>query len=557
MALSSGPGPSLASVLVVDDAEANRIALCAVLAPLGVRLVEASSGRAALDCVERETFAVALLDVQMPEMDGFEVARRLRQTTHGLELPIIFLTAIHRDEEYARRGYESGAADYITKPFDPDVVRARVKAFVDLFQQRERLRAVEVAERTRERDAAYGQLKALLASERTARQQAEFANRAKDEFLATVSHELRTPLSAILGWAAIARRHGPAPEVDRALATIERNARAQRRLIEDVLDVGRIVGNKLDLRLRPTRVADVVESAVLAVRPAADAKGVALESRVAAAGTVFADPERLEQVFSNVLTNAVKFTPRGGHVNVSLEKRDETLVLRVVDDGEGIAPEFLPHLFETFRQADGSATRQHGGLGLGLAIADHLIRAHGGSVSAYSDGLGRGSTFVVELPTVGAPGSSPRSAPPPSAVRGRESHSDPPEALGLEGCHVLVVDDDEDGRDLLRVMLEDLGAAVICASSAEEALKLMVDMVPDVLVSDIGMPGVSGYDLIQEIRRRPRDRGGKVPALALTAYARAEDARRAQEAGFQAHLSKPIDPDRLTRLVADLARRRL
>src|SRR5580692_926769 len=330
-------GPELASVLVVDDTPANLVALGAVLAPLGVRIVEARSGAEAIARASEQSFAVALLDVQMPEMDGFEVARRLRETATGVELPIIFLTAIHVDEMYSRKGYASGGADYITKPFDPEVLRARVRAFVDLFQQRERLRLVQVGERTRERDEALEKLEALLASERAARREAEIANRAKDEFLATVSHELRTPLSAILGWTIIARRNSISPDVERALTTIERNARAQIRIIEDVLDVGRIISGKLQLEVAPTDVADAIEGAVETVRPAADAKQVALDVAIDPdAGVIAADAERLQQIACNLLSNAVKFTPKGGHVTVSARRTASSVVIRVSDDGEGV-----------------------------------------------------------------------------------------------------------------------------------------------------------------------------------------------------------------------------
>ena len=279
------------------------------------------------------------------------------------------------------------------------MLRARVKAFVDLFQQRERLRRAEVGERTRERDDALQQLAALLASERAARREAEIANSAKDEFLATVSHELRTPLSAILGWAVIARRHAPPPEVDRALCTIERNARAQMRIIEDVLDVGRIISGKLRLEISATKVAEVIEAAVQVVRPAADAKQVKLDVWIDQdVGVIGADAERLQQIAWNILSNALKFTRKGGHVEIAAKRAGSTVVLTVRDDGQGIRPEFLPYLFEPFRQADGSTTRRHGGLGLGLAIVKQLVQAHGGQITAHSDGEGKGATFVVELP---------------------------------------------------------------------------------------------------------------------------------------------------------------
>ena len=557
-------GPGRANVLVVDDTPANLVALGAVLEPLGVRIVEARSGAEAIARASEESFAVALVDVQMPEMDGFEVARRLRETPTGVELPIIFLTAIHRDEEYARKGYASGAADYITKPYDPDVLRARVKAFVDLFQQRERLRLAQVGERTRERDEALEKLAALLDSERAARREAESANRAKDEFLATVSHELRTPLSAILGWAGIARQKAITPDVERALTTIERNARAQMRIIEDVLDVGRIVSGKMKLEIAATDVAEAVEGAVQAVRPSADAKQLALAVAVDAdVGVIAADPERLQQIVWNLLSNAIKFTPKGGRVAVSARRTGSTVVLVVSDDGQGVGPEFLPHLFEPFRQADGSTTRRHGGLGLGLAIVKQLVDAHGGAITAHSDGQGRGASFTVELParTVSAASGQRDLAnhepQPPEGPSPLGAHLDaatsPAHDIRLDGVRLLVVDDDDDSRDLIGYMLEGQGATVACASSAVEALGLLEESPPDVLVSDIGMPDVNGYSLIRRVRRLPGARGGRTPAIALTAYARAEDGERAFAAGFQAHVTKPVDLGRLTALVANLA----
>jgi signal transduction histidine kinase len=544
-------GPELASVLVVDDTPANLVALGAVLAPLGVRIVEARSGAEAIARASEQSFAVALLDVQMPEMDGFEVARRLRETATGVELPIIFLTAIHVDEMYSRKGYASGGADYITKPFDPEVLRARVRAFVDLFQQRERLRLVQVGERTRERDEALEKLEALLASERAARREAEIANRAKDEFLATVSHELRTPLSAILGWTIIARRNSISPDVERALTTIERNARAQIRIIEDVLDVGRIISGKLQLEVAPTDVADAIEGAVETVRPAADAKQVALDVAIDPdAGVIAADAERLQQIACNLLSNAVKFTPKGGHVTVSARRTASSVVIRVSDDGEGVRAEFLPYLFEPFRQADGSTTRRHGGLGLGLAIVKQLVDAHQGVIIARSEGEGRGASFTVELPA--------RAVPATMGERGLCAKTSAvcktaPREIRLDGVRLLIVDDDEDSRDLIGLMLADQGATVSCAASAGEALRLIAESPPDVLLSDIGMPDVNGYALMRRVRSLAADSGGKTPAIALTAYARAEDGERAFVAGFQAHVTKPVDPDRLTALVANLA----
>jgi signal transduction histidine kinase len=541
---------SVASVLLVDDTQANLVALGAVLKPLGVRIVEAHSGAEAVEWVVREPFAVVVLDVQMPGMDGFEAARKLRETEAGLEVPIIFLTAIHRDEIYVRRGYAAGAADYLTKPFDPEVLRARVKAFVDLFQQRERLRREQVGLRTRERDEALEKLAALLEGERAARREAEIANRAKDEFLATVSHELRTPLNAILGWTEIARRHTSPSELQRALDTVERNARAQARIIEDVLDMGRIVSGKLRLEIGTVNVSDAIDGAVQAVRPAADSKGVKLHVSVdEGVGVIGADAERLQQILWNLLSNAVKFTPSGGRVELVAHCVGSNLAIRVSDDGQGIRAEFLPHLFEPFQQGDGSTTRRHGGIGLGLAIVKQLVHAHGGTIRASSEGEEKGACFMLELPA--------RSVSPVGAVSSRRparAIADPEAAndIRLDGLTVLVVDDQREQCNMIAQLLVDRGASVEKATSAHVALLRIQDRLPDIVVSDIGMPKVDGYSLIEQIRSLPSSR--RVPAIALTAYARFEDREHAFAAGFQAHLAKPVDPTLLVSVIANLAR---
>jgi signal transduction histidine kinase len=516
-------------------------------------VVEAHSGPEAIQRACHESFAVVLLDVQMPGMDGFEVASRLRKTAAGAEVPIIFLTAIHRDEKYARTGYDAGAADYITKPFDPNVLRARVKAFADLFQQRERLRLEQVGERTRERDEALQKLADLLAREHAARLDAESASRMKDEFLAAVSHELRTPLSAILGWSEVALRVASSPDVDRAIIAIERNARAQMRLIEDLLDVGRIVSGKMQLEISAVNVADAIDGAIAAVLPAANAKQLSIDVAVDEhVGCIAADAERLQQIIWNLLSNAIKFTSNGDRIEVRVTRADSKVIIRVRDDGQGIHPDFLPHIFEAFRQADGSTTRRHGGLGLGLAIVRHLVHAQGGTITPFSEGLGRGATFTIELP---GPPILEMARDSARAIRRDAGANAKPSQPRLDSLRLLVVDDDEDSRELLARMLAEQGAKVSTAQSAEEALRLLDEDIPDVLVSDIGMPHVDGYALIRRIRSRRSGRGSRTPAIALTAYTRHEDGERAVHAGFQAHLTKPIDAERLTALVESLAGR--
>ncbi|MDB4985608.1 MAG: hypothetical protein JWN04_786, partial [Myxococcaceae bacterium] len=390
----------------------------------------------------------------------------------------------------------------------------------------------------------------LLERERTARQQAETANRSKDEFLATISHELRTPLNAVIGWTARARAKAP-PELDRALQIIERNAQSQARIIEDMLDLSRIISGRLRLEIRPTVVREPVLGALEAVRPAAEAKGVTLEVEVADMPPMHADPDRLQQVIWNLLSNAIKFTPRGGHVSVRVRRDDEKVCIRVVDTGQGMDPQFLPFVFEPFRQADGSTTRRHGGLGLGLSIVRQLVQAHGGVVRAMSAGPGFGSTFEVDLPV------TPLMPTPPAEQLELDASAalEFAELRGarLDGLKIMVVDDEEDARSLLVEVLGERGARVTAAESVAQALALFGTFAPDILVSDIGMPEADGYSLIRAVRRFAPGDGGNTPAIALTAYARAEDVERAFEAGFQRHLAKPVNAERLITLIATLA----
>ena len=397
-----------------------------------------------------------------------------------------------------------------------------------------------------------------LAREQVARAEAEAANRAKDEFLATISHELRTPLNAILGWGRMIRNSNLSEEVfARGLETIERNARLQAQLIDDLLDVSRIISGKVRLTVMPVELTPVIEAAIDSIRPAADARNIRLEVMLDTnPGLVSGDPDRLQQVIWNLLANAVKFTDKGGRVQVRLEQINSHIEITVSDTGRGISQEFLPYVFDRFRQADSSITRLHGGLGLGLAIVRNLIELHGGSVRAQSPGEGQGATFTLKLPVTIAHESGR------IAVNAREangSNSVLRDGFGsspsLEGLSILVVDDEADARELLKVILEERKAQVTTVASAAEAYETYEWLRPDIIVSDIGMPGEDGYSLIRNVRsKEARERQGWTPAIALTAHARVEDRLRALSAGYQSHIGKPVEPTELVALIASLVR---
>jgi signal transduction histidine kinase len=821
-------------ILLVDDTEANLLALEAVLASLEVQAVTARSGREALAHIEHEAFAVALVDVQMPGMDGFELLRRLRETRNGRELPVVFVTAVHRNEEYAEKGYSLGGADYITKPYDPRIVRARVKAFIDLYRQREAVNHGQMVLRTQERDEAVRRLVAferiasaalasndlnallaellatfvdaadnadsatillregeflraaasvgfrqeasgdgririgqgfagliaeerralelnddaisnvvlspilrdrglralygtpllhdgqllgvayigssraarfseaetrlflaaadraslaiakrleisqlsevlraapaliaivgatdgrysfvnapmqslfgetllgvsherrgfgpgaaeaiaragreartaelaevqippemlparaealfvrftaqpmrdatdnvdrvllfatdvtagvyarrelevaekaraeLLERERAARRAAEVASNAKDEFLATISHELRTPLNSILGWATLARSR-PAVEVERALSVIERNARAQARIVEDVLDFARMSKGKLQLSLHNVALKEVISAALESVRPAAEIKKLELELELHLDYPVLGDAERLQQVVWNLMSNAVKYTGVGGRIRVSAMSNAEGTRFSVQDSGQGIAPDFLPYVFEPFRQADGTTTRRHGGLGLGLSIVRQIVDAHGGSIRAESAGLGQGATFIVELPSAFRGEAVSEEAP---SVPDPASDTLRVEKAPLKGLRILLVDDDDDSRELMADTLRLNGAEILESSSSEAALCELERTRPHVLVSDIAMPVLDGYELLRRVRALPLTHGGATPALAVTAYTGAEVVERVLQGGFQRYVAKPIDIQQFVSAVAELA----
>jgi len=722
----------LVNILIVDDKPDKLLALETIISDLG-NVVKATSGKEALRCVLKQEFAVILLDVNMPGMDGFDTAALIRQRPNSERTPIIFITSFYTDADiHMTKGYSLGAVDYILAPVIPEVLRAKVSVFVDLFRKTEQVKrraeeriqlareqaartAAEAAERraaflaeasrllvsdmdyavaleevaklavpqladwcafdvangngsvkrvalapanspktplVRElesqypdsvnapfalprtlpaiepelvaelpqsvmqliakdaqhckliqdlgvqsymivplqvRDRKLGRMTlAVTDSGRTythadlhlARDLAnraavaidnavlyretrnaasrlkllstelEEANRAKDEFLALMSHELRTPLTPILGWVRMFSRGTKDPaEMARGLKVIERNVLAQAKLVEDLLDVSRIITGKLRLNIRQLDIADVVEAGIDAVRSAADAKEINIESDMdgASSAGLMGDPDRLQQVVWNLLSNSVKFTPKNGKITVQLKRDDPQLKLIVCDTGKGISREFMPHLFERFRQGDSSSTRAYGGLGLGLAIVRHLVELHGGSVTAESEGEGKGSMFTVVLPVRVSKHES-KSTPRPrlsSANNGRVS---------LTGLRILMVEDEPDSRDLLATILQQEGATVTATACAKDAMLSLETSVPDILISDIAMPDEDGYSLIRKVRARAAGQGGNVPAIALTAYAKEEDRARALAEGFQVHVSKPIDPMVLVEVVATLAK---
>ncbi|EYF03360.1 ATP-binding response regulator [Chondromyces apiculatus] len=685
------------SILIVDDKPDKLLSLTIILEELGQHIVKAMSGRDALRHVLQQEFAVILLDINMPGMDGFETAGLIRQHRTSRHTPIIFVTAFG-EEPNALKSYSIGAVDYILAPVDAEVLKTKVGVFVELFKKTAEVkRQAEALERraaqlnklanasiginaslsldatlrsiteaardilearqavsvvtlghpgerprtavsltedlasayrgyrpalrtnrapgaglTRLHDVLYTRnrpirlteaelkdhpewlpdepmgppLRGVLAApltEVTGRNmgfiqlsdkvngefteddeailvqlaqlgsiaiqnglnlEAREANRLKDEFLATLSHELRTPLNAILGWTRLLQTTPTdAAKLERGFEVIERNVNAQVRMIEDLLDISRITTGKMKLAVATVELQPLVEAVIDTLRPAAEARGVALRAEVDSC-EIQGDVERLQQVFSNLLSNAIKFTPRGGRVDVGLSLGEGEVTLTIRDTGEGINPDFLPFVFERFRQADSTSKRAQGGLGIGLALVRHIVELHGGSVSADSAGQGQGSTFTVRLPSI------PSTAR--SAVASVERPSEESEA-NLEGLYVLVVEDQADMREILGEVLRRQKAEVTAVATAQEALEAVTLRRPHVLVTDVGMPNEDGFELIRKLRSLGPKSGGDIPALALTGYARKEDHARALAAGFQMHASKPIEPAELVAAVACLA----
>jgi signal transduction histidine kinase/DNA-binding response OmpR family regulator len=747
---------SKANVLLVDDRPENLLALETILAELGQNLVRASSGREALRFLLVEDFALILLDVQMPGLNGFELAELIRERERTQHTPIIFISATSRDEQYVFKGYSLGAVDYLTKPIEPEILKSKVRFFTRLFQQNQEIKRQaalletanqeldslnnelenRVQQRTMQLEAAnreleneitvrkqsearlatehtitrtladavnletaapqilrafcehleaeisclwvtdksgaalscihietlkesgdlsrfiaesrkavftrgaglpgqvweknaplwlpntvrgksfpraavaasaglhsavgfpikigrefYGVIEfftrrslqtdqalinmleaigseigqfiqrkraedereTLLRREKLLREQAERASSLKDEFLATVSHELRTPLNAILGWGQILQsKKLSGEEHTMALETIYRNAKSQAQLIDDLLDTSRLITGNLHLNLSPTPLIPIIEEALNIVRPAAEAKGITLESVYNAdIESITCDSQRLQQMIWNLLTNAVKFTPPEGKIEIRLEQTDETVKIIVTDTGQGISEDFLPFVFDRFRQADGTSTRAHNGLGLGLAIVRHLAELHGGSISAASEGVGKGATFTITLPRALIVSESEEIKRESSNGKINLEISNPE----LEGLRVLIVDDDIDTCEMLKFVLSQWGAETQASTSASEAFDSITKWQPDILLTDISMPGEDGYSLINRLRSLDPEDGANIPAIALTAMARPEDSEKALSAGFQLHLPKPVDTQKLGEAITNLTGR--
>jgi signal transduction histidine kinase/CheY-like chemotaxis protein len=493
-----------------------------------------------IECCEKVSNAGALLlteeALELPQVSALLEA--LKAQPAWSELPLIILTS----------GGESRLAKLL------DLVAAAAGNVTLLERPMGRatlLRSIHVAVGSRRRQY---QVRDLLIQEQVLRGEAETANQSKDEFLATVSHELRTPLNAILGWATLLTRGGlDDATVARAIAAIRHNAKVQAQLIEDLLDVSRMISGKLRLNVKAIQLISTIKAAVDSVHPMFEAKGVQLETVLNAASVrIVGDENRLQQVFWNLLSNAMKFTPKGGRVQIKVERIESQARIIVSDTGEGITPEFLPHVFEPFRQADGSITKGHGGLGLGLAIVSRLVEMHGGAISVMSGGRGQGATFTVSIPI--APVRQTVLAAPidSTTIATSEKAAINTQLPNLTGIRVLAVDDEGDTRAMIREVLEQFGANVLTAGSAEEALEVFPGWKPDVLLFDIGMPREDGNMLIQKVRQLEAKEGRNTPAIALTAYARVEDRMRALAAGYQMFIPKPVEAGELVVTIASL-----
>ena len=644
-------------VLVVDDNPATRYSTARILRAAGFRTLEAGTGGEALERANPGLAAV-VLDVHLPDINGYEVCRALRARPDTTHLPVVYLSAAYVDNEDKVRGLHSGADAYMTHPAEPTLLVATIQTFGRARMAEDAMRRSEARFRAiytqalggiclidtegrfvevnpamlamlgREQSAVIGQRvmdlapsewdepiasylnqrqesvwrgefpllnargellhlawslsphvepgltlalatdiservaltlqrEQLLEREQAARVAAERISRSKDEFIAVLSHELRTPLNAILSWVHVLKHPEGGHNLVRGLDAIARNAETQRRLISDILDVSRMDLGKLRLELESVDVAELVSSAVTTLGALMRDKSLTTQVDVAqATRPLTADPSRLQQIIWNLLSNAIKFSTPGGQITVLLQQDDAGLTLTVQDQGQGIKPEFLPYLFDRFTQSDSSSNRYHGGLGLGLSIVKQLVELHSGTITASSDGVGQGATFTVRLPTNPSDiTESTNSDHMPLLDEGDGADGSPPPS-SLAGLSIVIVDDDHEARDILCMILRDRGANVLSADGYDEGLRFIQEAHPHVLISDIGMPGKDGHDLIREVRRLEKDSGtAGLPAIALTAFARPQDQALAMAAGFDAYCAKPLRPNDLMAAILRLAGR--
>ena len=519
------------SILVVDDNPATRYATSRVLRHAGFEVREAATGTAGVESAIDATVDLVVLDIDLPDIDGYEVCRRIRAMPSTSRVRVVYLSASFIDDKHKVQGFEAGADGFLNHPVEPAVLIASVGALL-------RTRAIE------------RELEQLLDRERGAREEAERANRAKDDFLATLSHELRSPLTAIVGWAEVARMQAETnPEILHSVQVIARNAKLQSQLISDLLDVSRITTGNMRLEFETVSVLEVIKTSVDSLAGTAATRNIELDVQLDdTVGLMYGDPGRLYQIVSNVLSNALKFLNAGGRVEVSLRKvRDDLAELVIADNGRGIGASVLPRIFDRFWQEDTSSRRSHGGLGIGLSIVKHLTEMHGGTVTATSEGEGSGARFTIMLPLLAA---DVIVAEPSLLQQERDTSGH----IDLTGVRVLIVDDEADGREWVRHIIALAGADTMDVESVDHALAAVEAFNPHIIVSDLAMPVRNGFDMVALLRSNGRAET-ILPIVALSAFASAEDKRRALDAGFQHFLSKPPDSGELLRVVRRLSRR--
>lgn len=524
--------PPPVTFLLVDDLDENLLSLEGLLRRDGLVLLKARSGAEALELLLRHEVALALVDVRMPGMDGFELAELMRGTERTRRVPIIFLTAALPDQSRRFRGYEAGAVDFLTKPIEPHVLRSKAGVFFELWRERQ-----EVARQRDELKVATAENARLLAETQQTAQALREADRKKDEFLATLAHELRNPLAPLRNGVELLKLAPTGPSATQARNMMERQLRHMVRLVDDLLDISRVTSGKIQLRIEPTSLRAVIEAAVETSRHAIEAGRHALSIRLDEPLRLNADATRVSQVLGNLLTNAAKYTPEGGRIELAAERAGDTVVLRVTDNGLGIAKEMLPRVFDLFTQVGKHMDRAQGGLGIGLALVKSLVELHGGYVTAESGGLGKGSTFTVRLPIDGDPG-------PSSSVSHPEIH------VSEHPRRILVVDDNVDAAESLALLLTLTGHSILISHSGPEALAAAPDFRPEVAFLDLGLPGMDGFELARSMRADPRYPG--IVLVALTGWGSDEDRQRTREAGFDHHLTKPIGAGTLGELLAKL-----